>query len=129
MSDPSAERAAEAFHDARNAVFRGDTGPMSAAWSRAADITYMRPFGEILVGWAPIADSWAAQARAITSGDVRPEGLRVVTDGTLAVAVGFERGSCVVEGREVRVDIRATSTHRREDGAWKMIGHHTDPIA
>lgn len=129
MSDPSAERAAEAFYDALNAVFRGDTGPMSAAWSHAADITYMSPFGEILVGREPIAASWAAQARAITAGDVRPEDLRVVSDGTLAVAVGFERGTCVVDGREVRVDIRATSTYRREDGTWKMIGHHTDPIA
>jgi ketosteroid isomerase-like protein len=30
------------------------------------------------------------------------------------------------EGRPLQVSIRATNVFRKENGDWKMIGHHTD---
>jgi len=33
------------------------------------------------------------------------------------------------KGRRETVSIRATNPFRKEDGAWKMIGHHADRLA
>ena len=122
------ENASDAFYIALNAMLAGDAEPMLALWSHEDDVTYMSPFGELLTGWEPIAASWRAQADARLGGEVRGEEVRLVEGDVLAFAVGFERGEVQVEGRPTPVDIRATSMYRREGGAWRMIGHHTDPL-
>lgn len=122
------EDATRAFYDALNAVLHGDTEPMLQLWSHADDVTYMSPFGELLIGWEPIRDSWQAQADQRLGGRVDPEELRHFTSPTLGCVVGFERGSVEIDGAKVPVDIRATSLYRAEDDRWAMIGHHTDPL-
>lgn len=124
----SLEAASAEFYAALNAMLGGDVEPMLALWSHADDITYMSPFGELLTGWEPVRASWQAQADAHLGGSVRAEEVRLVEGAGLGFAVGFERGEVRVEGRPTAVDIRATSLYRREDGGWRMIGHHTDPL-
>lgn len=124
----SLESASDGFYEALNAVLAGDAEPMLALWSHADDVTYMSPFGELLVGWEPIRAAWQAQADQRFGGSVGPEELRHFESPGLGVAVGFERGSVQIDGAPVGVDIRATSTYRVEDGRWMMIGHHTDPL-
>jgi len=122
------EDATRSFYDALNTMLGGDAGPMLDLWSRAGDVTYMSPFGELLVGWEPIEASWRSQAEAKLGGRVDPAELHHFESDGLGVAVGFERGSVRIEGQDTPVNIRATSTWRLEDGAWRMIGHHTDPL-
>ncbi len=119
--------AVEGFYDALDSVFAGDAGPMGQVWSHAADITCMGPAGDLLVGWPPIEATWVAQAGVVESGTVRPEGIHVFASGDLGVSVGFEHGHVVIGGRSSNVHARATNVFRREDGVWRMIGHHTDP--
>ena len=38
----------------------------------------------------------------------------------------MEVGSNVIGGKKSVVSLRATSIYRKENGQWKMIGHHTD---
>ena len=125
---PPLEEATARFYEALNAMLRGDAEPMLAVWSHADDITYMSPFGELLTGWPATRASWIAQAEARLGGVVRGEELHHLAAGTLGFAVGFERGEVQVEARPTPVDIRATSMFRLEDGEWRMIGHHTDPL-
>ncbi len=54
--------------------------------------------------------------------------LEDATSSTLGFVVGFERGTVEINGVSTKVDIRATSLYRLEEGRWKMIGHHTDPL-
>lgn len=122
------EEAATEFYVALNRVLAGDVEPMLAIWSHEPDVTYMSPFGELLEGWEPIRASWQAQADAGLGGEVHAEELRLLESDNLAFAVGFERGQVEVDGQPTPVDIRATSLYRREDGQWRMIGHHTDPL-
>ena len=124
----SLEAATQSFYAALNAMLGGDAEPMLALWSHADDVTYMSPFGELLVGWEPIRASWQGQADQRLGGEVLPEELRHFASDTLGFAVGFERGSIEVDGAAVGVDIRATSMYRVEDDRWAMIGHHTDPL-
>lgn len=122
------EDATQAFYGALNAVLSGDVEPMLELWSHADDVTYMSPFGELLVGWEPIRDSWQAQADQRLGGRVEPEELRHFSSPTLGCVVGFERGTIELGGTTTPVDIRATSLYRVEDERWAMIGHHTDPL-
>jgi ketosteroid isomerase-like protein len=122
------EEASEGFYHALNATLGGDAGPMLELWSHSEDVTYMSPFGELLVGWEPVRDSWLAQAEQHLAGRVDPEELRHFASPTLGFVVGFERGSVEIDGSSTPVNIRATSMYRLEDGQWKMIGHHTDPL-
>lgn len=128
MGTDDLRTAAYHFYTALNAVFDGDTGPMSEAWSHAPDVTYMSPFGQLLVGWAAAEASWHEQAEGIDRGTVMPEDLHLFRSDTLGVVVGMERGTVVIGGQENVVSIRATTTYRLEDGAWKVIGHHTDRL-
>lgn len=124
----SLEDATQAFYAALNAMLGGDAGPMLELWSHADDVTYMSPFGELLVGWEPIRDSWQTQADQHLGGRVDPEELRHFTSPTLGFVVGFERGHIEIDGATTPVNIRATSMYRIEDDRWAMIGHHTDPL-
>ena len=122
------EDATRAFYGALNDVLAGDATSMEGLWSHADDITYMSPFGELLVGWEPIRQSWQAQADQRLGGGVQPEDLHHYSSDGLGFVVGFERGQVEIDGATVPVDIRATSMYRIEDGHWAMIGHHTDPL-
>lgn len=122
------EEASAGFYAALNTMLDGDAAPMCEMWSHADDVTYMSPFGELLVGWPAVRASWLGQAEARLGGRVEPEEVRHLASSDLGVVVGFERGSVEIDGVPTAVDIRATSTYRVEDGRWVMIGHHTDPL-
>jgi len=102
MAPSDLERAAREFYVALAAVLGGDSEPMLRIWSHADDVSYMGPFGALLVGWEPIRASWVAQATQRLGGKVEPEELHFYDSAPLGVVVGFERGTAEVEGRPVR---------------------------
>jgi len=117
------------FYVALNIMFTGDAEPMEAVWSHADDVTYMGPGGEFLVGWAPIRDSWRNTAAMKLGGKVEPSGTHITMGGDIAVVTLTEVGENTNTNMEAqRVSIRATNVFRKEDGAWKMIHHHTDML-
>lgn len=116
-----------AFYQALNALFTGDTDPMSALWSHSGDVTYMGPLGEYLHGWDQVAESWANQAAMNLGGRVDPHEVRVVRLGPMAVVTNVEIGDNPrTTSGDMQVRIRATNVYRLEDGRWRMIHHHTD---
>jgi len=119
-------QATQRFYRALNTMFTGDVAPMLDLWSHADDVTYMGPFGKILVGWEKISAAWKQQARLKLGGRVEPSDLHIVANDSLGVTVGYERGTNYQDGKPLSVAIRATNVFRRESGEWKMIGHHTD---
>ena len=44
----------------------------------------------------------------------------------MAYEVGIERGHAMLAGEMIAFDQRVTNIYRREDGAWKVVHHHTD---
>ena len=126
--DEAAVRKANAkFYTALNAMFTGKAEPMLAIWSHADDVTYMGPGGGVLVGWKSISAAWQKQADMKLGGKVKAVGLHVVIGDSLAVVQDTEVGKNThVTGGKGDVSIRATNVYRKEDGAWKMISHHTD---
>ena len=122
------ETAVVKFHDALNVLFKGDSDPMKTLWSHANDTTYMGPMGDFDTGWSAISSLWDEQAKLQLGGKVVAENIHVAASPSLAVAHYMERGSNFVDGKEQKVSLRTTTTFRKENGLWKVIGHHTDTL-
>ena len=115
------------FYVALNALFKGDLGPMEQVWSHADDVTYMGPGGGFQIGWDAVLANWKTQAAMKLGGQVEPQEMRVNVGRDIAVIHNYEKGQNTnVNGKVQKVSIRATNIFRKEEGRWKMIGHHTD---
>jgi len=119
-------KANDGFYAALNTMFTGDAAPMLKVWSHANDVTYMGPGGGLSAGWPKVSALWQSQAAMKLGGTVNPTETHMTIGHDLAVVVDIEVGHNVVAGKPMDVSIRATNTFRKEAGAWKMIGHHTD---
>jgi len=119
--------ATDKFYVALNSMFKGDLHLMKEVWSHADDVTYMGPGGGIKVGWDQVLASWEAQAAMKLGGAVNAEDMRFTAGNEIAVSSNYSKGENIdAEGKPQTVSIRATNIFRKEDGKWKMIGHHTD---
>ena len=117
------------FYEALNAIFVGDVEPMDTVWSHADDITYMGPDGSFQTGWKDVRANWQHQASMDLGGSVNPGEAAVNVGSVIAVVHNWEKGENVDDdGKPLTVSIRATNIFRLEDGVWKMIGHHVDPL-
>jgi ketosteroid isomerase-like protein len=117
------------FYAALNALFAGDVAPMEQVWSHADDVSYMGPVGGRQIGWTQVLANWQQQAALKLDGSVAPTGTRVTLGNDLAFVECDEVATDLQPNREdVAATIRSTSIFRKENGQWKMIGHHTDPI-
>jgi ketosteroid isomerase-like protein len=117
------------FHEALNKLFTGDAASMKAIWSHADDVTYMGPTGTKQVGWSQVEPHWDKQAAKKLGGKVDALDVHVTASEQLGVAVYYEKGENIIDGKVQPVSIRATTTFRKENGQWKVIGHHNDTLA
>ena len=75
------------------------------------------------MGWDRVLKEWEAQAAMKLGGFISAGDTHTMIGEKIAVVQDCEKGNNG-EGREV--SIRATNLFRKEQGTWKMIGHHTD---
>ncbi len=123
-------QAADQFYDALNAMFKGDIEPMKAVWSHAGDVVYMGPGGSIKVGWDKVWKDWESQAARKLGGEVRAKDVHFTVGDEIAVMYALESGENTnIGGKHEKVAIRVTNLFRKENGNWKVIGHHTDLLA
>jgi ketosteroid isomerase-like protein len=121
------EHASAQFYKSLNTMFTGDAAPMSEIWSHSDDVTYMGPAGGIEIGWEQVRAQWESQAALHLGGNVEPEAMHTIIGHDIAVVTCKEVGNNVdANGEPVLVSIRATNVFRKENGDWKLIGHHTD---
>ena len=122
----------QVYHSALDAFGRGDPEPAKSLFSRRDDVTLANPFGLTVRGWQDVIralDHAAAQFR-----DGAPTEVTTVAEyltANLATIGAVERWRAKVAGRPgpTSFELRVTSTFRREDGAWKLVHRHADPIA
>ncbi len=112
------------FYKALNTMFAGDVGPMEKLWSRRPDVTYMGPDGAFRHGWIEIDADFAAAAAKKLGGTVEAKDITIALGRDVAVVGDTEIGS-----RNGHTNaVRATNVFRLENGQWKMIAHHVDPL-
>lgn len=125
--DAGVKEAANEFYRALNTLFKGEAEPMKALWSHADDVNYMGPMGGLQVGWSQVSAIWEEQAALKLGGHVEASEMQITVGADLAVTSNYEKGvNTGADGITQTVLIRATNVFRKENGAWKMIGHHTD---
>jgi ketosteroid isomerase-like protein len=125
------DEAIERSHAALGAILTGDPSVYQALYSPADDVTLGNPFGPYVRGRQNVERTLAGAASYYRDGEVVAVELvaKHVSDA-LACIVEVERGRAKVGGAEeiVPVAVRVTSVFRLENGSWKLVHRHADPI-
>jgi uncharacterized protein (TIGR02246 family) len=110
-------------------MLNGDPEPFAALYSHADDIFYMGAEGTYRRGWEAAYADWKAQAAKGTGGKVEGGDIHIVVDGDTAIAAHWTVGTVKqADGKIAEVNARETSIFRKEQGEWRMIGHHADVV-
>jgi ketosteroid isomerase-like protein len=113
----------------------GDPEPVKRFFARDNDITLLSGVGGYFRGWESVS-SHLDRASSQFSGSAEHlweyEPIHTGVDADLAYAVVIERekGVDVVRGdSSVTRELRATLIFRRQNGNWKLVHRHADPLA
>jgi ketosteroid isomerase-like protein len=121
----------EDYHNAGVAVTNGDPEVYKRLYSRRDDVTLANPFGPPARGWSDVAATLDRAAANYRDGQaVAFDNISTVVTRELAYIVEIESYRARVGGAEevAPVAVRVTTVFRREDGAWKVVHRHADPI-
>lgn len=119
----------QAFFDALNEMFKGNIDPMLSLWSHRQDTVYMGPNHKVLIGWSDIRPSWEFQGGLKMGGEISVTERHITEGSELAVVHHVAEATHLSPAGEGAISLRGTNVFRKEDGVWKLIAHHSDPIA
>ncbi len=94
-------------------------------------MTLANPFGPPARGWRQVSARLDGAAANYRDGEALSfENVSTVVTRDLAYTVEIESYRARVGGAEeiTPVAVRVTTVSRREDGAWKVVHRHADPI-
>lgn len=125
------DQTVDRYHQALDEFARGNHEPAAGLWSQREDITLGNPFGPFVRGFEQIVQ--AMQRAASNYRDGRALGFDLIAKevtADLAYLVEVERLSAKMGGSEnlTPVSLRVTSVFRNEDGRWRLLHRHADPI-
>ena len=119
------------YHFALRELVNGNPDPLKEIYSHRDDVSLANPFGPPVRGWDESARAIEGSASNYRDGKIVgfENVAKYVTSG-LACIVEMERYRAKVGGGEdvSPVTLRVTSTFRPEDGTWKIVHRHADPI-
>lgn len=131
MSASDLAEVMERDHRALDALVRGDPEPKKQLFSHRHDVTLANPLGPPAVGWQAVERTLERAVSQLREGDpVSFERISGYTTPELAYIVEIERwrGKAGTGGR-AWMSLRATTVFRLEDGEWKIVHRHADPIS
>ena len=122
----------EQYHAAADAFSRGDPEPVKMMFSRRDDVTLANPFGPAVRGWKKVAAALDFASSRFRDGRLTGvDTLAQYEASDVATIFEIEHWSAKVGAREnaAAFDLRVTTTLRREEGDWKVVHRHADPIS
>jgi ketosteroid isomerase-like protein len=131
MTDSDFVQALEEYHRAVDAFVTGDPEPQKALFSRRDDVTLANPLGPPVRGWRQVEQALDRAATTIREGEpTQWESISRVVTADLAYSVEIQRTRAKLSGAEglESFALRVTSIFRREDGKWRVVHRHADPI-
>jgi ketosteroid isomerase-like protein len=129
--EPELVEMIERYHQAIDAFLLGDTRPQKRLFSRRDDATLANPLGPPARGWEQVEAVLDRAAASVREGEPsRYERVSEYSTPDLAYILEIERARAKFGGSdEVRAaSLRVTTIFRREDGEWKILHRHADPI-
>ena len=117
---------------------KGNPRPAQELFSHRHDVTLANPLGPAAPGIGPIAHGWEQVAQTMEHAasqfrDSEPVSIEIIEKHVtpeLAYVVHIERAKAKIGGREdvAPLALRVTMILRPEDGTWKIVHRHADPI-
>jgi ketosteroid isomerase-like protein len=121
----------EEYHRAGLEITNGNPEVYKTLYSRRDDVTLANPFGPPARGWSEVESTLDRAATHYRDGEVVDfENVSTVITPELAYTIEIESYRARVGGASelTPVAVRCTTVFRLEDGAWKVIHRHADPI-
>jgi ketosteroid isomerase-like protein len=110
---------------------RGNPEPQKELFSHREDVTLANPLGPPARGWEQVDQALNRAASTIRDGHiVDAETVAKYATPELAYVVEIERVKAKLGAREdiTPFALRVTTVFRPEDGVWKVVHRHADPI-
>lgn len=125
----------DAFLDIRRhaaeAYVNGQAGPLDRLAATACPASFFPPRGGREEGADHVADVYARDAESFTEGgETTLEILHSDSAGDLGYWTGLQHAKVRLTGHDepVEMHLRITELFRHEDGAWRLIHRHADPL-
>jgi ketosteroid isomerase-like protein len=121
----------ERFKQAGNEFVKGNPRPVQEMFSHEEDVSLANPFGPPVRGWDEVAEAQEHGASVFRDGEIYAfETVAKYATSDLACILWIERTNAKVGGTQevTPCDLRVTMTLRPEDGTWKVVHRHADPI-
>jgi ketosteroid isomerase-like protein len=121
----------EQYHRALDEAVKGDSAPMKKLFSRRDDVSLANPLGPPVRGWNEVEKTMERGISQLGEGEaVRFERISGHEGTELAYIVEIERTRAKVGGSDEPspLSIRVTTIFGLEDGSWKVLHRHADPI-
>lgn len=125
------DEALEHYHSALRELVKGNAGSLKKLFSHRGDVTVSGGFGGYFRGWEQVEKNTEMAASRFIDGVVTGfENVAKYATPELAYTVDVERFRARLAGKEdvVPVALRVTSIFRREEGRWRLVHRHGDPI-
>jgi ketosteroid isomerase-like protein len=119
------------YHLASDEFLKGNPEPVQKLWSHREDVTLANPYGPPVRGWEQVAKTTEHASSLRSEGEfVGSEIIAKYVTPELAYVVQIERAEAKIGGREDSTPyaVRSTMIFRPEEGTWKVVHRHADPI-
>jgi ketosteroid isomerase-like protein len=131
MSPFDFDEVVEQYHLALGEFVEGNPEPVKKMSSHREDVTLANPLGPPARGWEQVAQTMERAASQLRDGEI--VGFDIVAKyvtAELAYIVWVERTKAKVGERQdvAPLALRVTTICRPEDGVWKVVHRHADPI-
>jgi ketosteroid isomerase-like protein len=110
---------------------KGDPEPVKELFSHREDVTLANPLGPPAHGWEEVGATIEHAASQFRDGRlVRVEIVEKHVTAEFAYTLWLEHAEGKVGGREdvAPATLRVTMIYRPEEGGWKVVHRHADPI-
>ncbi len=121
----------EQYHQALDEFVKGNPEPVKQLFSHRDDVTLANPQGPAVRGWEQVAKTLEHASSQFTDGhNVGYETLAKSVSAEFAYVLLIERDKVKVGAMEdlAPSDLRVTMIFRSEEGEWKVVHRHADPI-
>ena len=132
-SDSSLQTFLNQWEEAQAHFINGDPTAWKQNASHRDDATVLGAFGGYEKGWKQVGPryDWASSQFKSGGAKIKVEYLNSGVSGDLAFTVAIERQQGVHLGDQENPSpraLRVTQVFRKEDGAWKLLHRHADPL-
>jgi ketosteroid isomerase-like protein len=122
------DQTVEQYHVALRGFVKGSHEPLWAMYSRWGDAFLCNPYVAFARGPQQVEEAMKVAASHWEGGDIDFENMVKYETAELAYIIEQERFRATLDGTERSGALRVTSILRREDGEWKVVHRHADPV-